>query len=137
MCNYLISKEVTQKENHDKTHKTNPLPELYLRQDILFPSPSEPHTYLHGNIISPASRPRSYILEIQGRQYHKPRKHIHAINYTTTTTISRPHFQAIACNNSQNRKPGNSTRITAVPSCITRPHASQGTIIQSKQTANC
>ena len=84
--NYLISKKTAQKENYDKHHNTKTLPDITPGQKILFLSPAEPHQYIEGTITSHASTPRSYIIESQGRSYHRNCQHIRPLN----PIITRP-----------------------------------------------
>ena len=42
ICNYLISKKTTQKENHGKSHKVRILPDIIPGQEVLFLSPADP-----------------------------------------------------------------------------------------------
>ena len=86
MCNYLISKKTTQKENHDKSHKVRTLPDIIPGQEVLFFSSPDPHQYIEGTITSCASAPRSYIIESQGRNYCCNCQHICPLH----TPIPRP-----------------------------------------------
>ena len=106
VCNYLIFKNATQKENHDKAHKAKPLTKVYPVPYILFLSWSEPNTHLHGTFVSPGSMSRSYFPESQDRQYPRTRQHTHALDYITTTPIPRPHFKDTTCNTSPHDKSG-------------------------------
>ena len=88
ILNYLISIKAIQKENWNKLYNARSLPELH--QEVLFLSPSEPNAHDQGTITSPASTPRSYIMECQGRQYQWTRQHIHPLSYEIPTPISKP-----------------------------------------------
>ena len=52
--NYLISKKISQKENHDNAHNVKTLPELIQGQEVLFLSPADPNQYIEGTVITKA-----------------------------------------------------------------------------------
>ena len=85
--NYLITKKTSKKDNHDKTHNAKPLPDLIQGQEILFLSPADPNQYIEGTVIAKAQQPRSYLLELQGKTYHRTHQHIHPL---TNPIIPRP-----------------------------------------------
>ena len=66
-----------------------PLPELKPGQKILFLSPKDENQYIEGTVTSKASTPRSYYLESQGKQYHRTRQHICAIDTNTSQDHQR------------------------------------------------
>ena len=43
ICNCLISKKTTQKENHDRSHNVRKLPDIIPGQEVLFLSPADSH----------------------------------------------------------------------------------------------
>ena len=87
--NYLLDKEATQKEYHDKGHNAKPLPEEEPVQKVLFLSPREENQYIIGTITTKASTPRSYYKEYQGKTYHCTCQHICTIN--TEIPVSQDH----------------------------------------------
>ena len=76
--NYLLSKKQTQKTHFDKAHGARELPELSLSQEVLFRSPANDE-YIPGTIIDKATKPHSYIIEAQGKQFCRTREHIRPI----------------------------------------------------------
>ena len=57
------------------------LPELGPGQEVLFRPPADDESIL-GTIINRATEPRSYIVEAQGKQFHRTGEHIRPIHLT-------------------------------------------------------
>ena len=115
VCNYLISKKATQKENHDKRHNVKPLTELNPGQVVLFLSPVDPHEYIKGTITLHASTPKCLTIKAQGRTYCCIHQHICHL-HSGTAPIPRP------CS-FQDPEPEDNNQTAAEPSIttITRP----------------
>ena len=77
--NYLISRRQAQSDQINKSHGVWALSELPPDQEVLFKSPADDE-YIHGTIIEKAPLPWSYIIEAQGRKYHRTREHVWPIH---------------------------------------------------------
>ena len=123
---YLITKKNLQKEYHDKTHNAKPLPELSQGQEVLFLSPADPNQYIEGTVLAKAPQPRSYLLESQGKPYHRTRQHICPLSNAVIPRPSEPEQQIKTISEPPASKHQNST-ISGPPmseeqkSTITRP----------------
>ena len=64
ICNYLISKKTTQKENPWQGSQGQNTTRHHSRSESSFSQSSGPHQYTEGSITSYTSTPRSYIIEL-------------------------------------------------------------------------
>ena len=149
-----MSKKAIQKENYDKTHYGKLIPELCPGQDVLFLSPSESNTYIHGTIISPTSKPISYIIEAQEDSTIEPDStsapstiiqlspfQDHTLNYPQHKSQwknqkkalqKKQHLATFQDNKHQNVPSPTSHQTT--PNCTPRPHIPKETPIKTLST---
>ena len=119
--NYLLSKKQTQKTHFNWAHGAREFPDLGPNQEVFFRSPAD-DKYIPGTIINKATKPHSYIIEAQGKQYH--REHIRPIH---------PNIPALKIPKQQPLKPTVNTPLLSYipkylpqpslcpPSCIPKP----------------
>ena len=81
---YLLSCRQSQKMYFDRAHGTCDLIELGSGQEVLFRSPGEDE-YIPRTIIKQATMSCSYIVEAQGKRYHRTREHVWAIHLIITS----------------------------------------------------
>ena len=77
--NYLLLKKEMQKTHFDRAHGARELQELSPSQEVLFWSLAEDE-FIPGTIVDKAIPPCSYIIEVEGKCFHKTREHIRPIH---------------------------------------------------------
>ena len=80
----LITQMLVQKKCHDHRHNARDLPELHPGQPVLFFNHADANSYKEGTITGPATTPRGYRLEAQGRVFHCTRQHTCPLDIDTT-----------------------------------------------------
>ena len=136
--NILLSKRQNQKEHFDKAHSTRELAELKPGQEVLFLSPAADE-YIPSTIVKKATNPHSYIVEAQGKCYHRTREHtrpiplnIHqpAVKTPKPSHIPKPHPQTKTL--FQPQKPKHPIPPTPkIPSLHPKPHSKAYTSLQA------
>ena len=84
VCNFLLLRKQSQKQHFGHAHNARELQQLDPGQEVLYLSPAE-NEYIPRTIIDKASTPCSYIIEGQGKHYHRTREHTRSIHLTTTS----------------------------------------------------
>ena len=78
--NFLISRKQAQFDQFNKSHEAQALPELPPGQEVLFRSPADDE-YIPRTIKEKATAPCSYIIEAQGKRYHRTREQVPPIHF--------------------------------------------------------
>ena len=86
---YLITKKISQKQYHDKTHNVKPLPDLSQGQEVLFLSPADPNQYIEGTVLAKSTTTKKLPTGIS-------RKNIPPHSTTHTFTIKYSHSNTIS-----------------------------------------
>ena len=84
VCNYLLSKKQVQKTHLDQAHGARELPELGPSQEVLFGFPADDE-YIPRTIMDKATESCSYVIEAQGKQFHRTREHMGPIHLNIPT----------------------------------------------------
>ena len=94
--NFQLLRKQSQKQHFYQAHNAKELQQLDLGQEVLVLSPAE-NEYYPATIVYKASTPCSYIIEAQGKCYHRNREHTRPIHLNIFQQLplnlqSKPHI---------------------------------------------